>query len=228
MKPKLLKMTWEKAFFAHWDWDPSDIASRLPRGLQLDTFNGRAYLGVVPFLMKNIRFSVMPSSTGLAFPELNLRTYVTSNGRKGVYFFNLDASSALGVYAARKLFAIPYYQADFTVSPSAERMQFTHKRRNADTGFEAWYKGDGKIFYAEPGSLEHWLTERYVFYTSRGRDALFEGRIAHSPWPLERGSWDASRNDLFKANHFAEPAEAPHLLYSSGIDVSASRLIKRK
>ncbi|WP_252311363.1 YqjF family protein [Sinobaca sp. H24] len=129
MEPKLLKMKWKKAFFAHWDWDPSDVEARLPKGLQLDTFNGRAYLGVVPFLMEDIRLAVMPSGTGLAFPELNLRTYVTLNGEKGVYFFNLDASSALGVYLARKLFAIPYYQADFSVSTAQESIQFAHKRK---------------------------------------------------------------------------------------------------
>lgn len=226
MEPKLLKMKWKKAFFAHWDWDPSDVEARLPKGLQLDTFNGRAYLGVVPFLMEDIRLAVMPSGTGLAFPELNLRTYVTLNGEKGVYFFNLDASSALGVYLARKLFAIPYYQADFSVSTAQESIQFAHKRKNTSTRFDAVYKGDKQIFYAEKGSLEHWLTERYIFYTSRGRNGLFEGRIAHKPWPLQRGSWKAVQNDLFRANRFAEPSSVPHLLYSGGIDVTASRLIK--
>lgn len=226
MNPKLLKMKWKKAFFAHWDWEPKDVEAHLPEGLQLDTFNGRAYLGVVPFLMEDIRLSVMPSGTGLAFPELNLRTYVTWNGKKGVYFFNLDASSALGVYAARKLFAIPYYQADFSVSFTQESIQFAHKRKNVSTRFDAVYKGDHQVFYAEEESLEYWLTERYTFYTSRGRSGLFEGRIVHEPWPLQRGSWKTAQNDLFRANRFVEPESAPHLLYSEGVDVTASRLIK--
>lgn len=144
----LLSMTWRDLLFAHWRVSPETVQRRLPDGISVDTYNGNAYLGVVPFVMADIRPRGVP--VGLRFGELNLRTYVSVDGRPGVYFFNLDADDRVGVTLARSLFQLPYYRAEMDIETDGEgdtrEVRFRSRRRSsraASAVFDATYTPTG-------------------------------------------------------------------------------------
>jgi hypothetical protein len=221
----LLEMTWRNTLFAHWPVDPAVVAERLPDGLTVDTHDGRAYLGVVPFEMADLRPRGSP--VGLSFGELNLRTYVRRDGGAGVYFFNLDADDRLGVSVARSLFRLPYYRAEMRVGRRGESVRFRSRRTHSGQpplAFDAEYRPEGEVFTAEPGGLESFLVERYRFFTADDGGRLWAGDIEHEPWRLRRATATVARNDCFEANGFEQPAGEPHLLYAEPIDVRAGRV----
>jgi hypothetical protein len=221
----LLEMTWRHTLFAHWPVEPAVVAERLPDGLAVDTYDGRAYLGVVPFEMADLRPRGSP--VGLSFGELNLRTYVRRDGAAGVYFFNLDADDRLGVSVARSLFRLPYYRARMRVSRRGESVRFHSRRTHSGQPpltFDAEYRPQGEPFTAEPGGLESFLVERYRFFTADDNGRLWAGDIEHEPWRLREATATFARNDCFRANGFERPAGEPHLMYAEPIDVRAGRV----
>jgi uncharacterized protein YqjF (DUF2071 family) len=229
----LLRMRWEDLLFAHWAVDPDVVARRLPAGYEVDTFESDAYLGVVPFVMRNVRPSFLPPLPGpldRSFGELNLRTYVTGpDGTPGVYFFNLDADDLLSVGVARSLFRLPYYRAEMDVVHGGDEVEFRSERIHRDASacrFDASYgpTEGAKPFTPESGSLPEFLTERYRFYTVDDGGRTYYGDIAHEPWTLVEGTAEIRANGPFGANGFEVPAGEPHLLYAPGIDVSAGRI----
>ncbi|RLM59189.1 DUF2071 domain-containing protein [Halobellus sp. Atlit-31R] len=221
----LLQMRWRDALFAHWPVDPEVVSARLPDGLEVATFDGDAWLGVVGFVMEDIRPRGVP--LGLSFPELNLRTYVTRSDGDGhsVYFFSLDADDRLGVFVARSLFQLPYFSAEMRVRRDGDAVTLRSRRTHDDARtahFEATYRPTGERFTPEAGTLEHFLTENYRFYTEGQR--LYYGDIAHPPWPLTEGTLDVRTNTLFEADGFERPDGDPLVHYSPGIDVTADRI----
>jgi hypothetical protein len=217
----VLSMHWRDALFAHWDVDPSTVAPRLPESVDLATYDGRAWLGIVPFEMTDIRPTGAPF--GLSFGEINLRTYVERDGRKGVYFFNLDADDPVGVRLARWLFRLPYYRAAIDVTRRDGAVRFTSHRIDRDAPpahFDGTYRPVGEVREPEPGSLEAFLVENYSFFTSDGT-RLYRGDIRHEPWPLQDAELDLHTATLFDANGFVRPDAAPLVHYSPGCDVGA-------
>ncbi|WP_348608164.1 YqjF family protein [Halobaculum rarum] len=224
MQRRLLSMRWRDALFAHWRVDPATVEARLPESLSVATYEGDAYLGVVPFEMTDIRPRGVP--VGLSFPELNLRTYVTDGDTKGVYFFNLDAADPIGVAVARTLFRLPYYRAAMDVTRDDDRVTVTSHRTHPgapEARFDATYGPDGETRTPEPGSLEAFLVENYRFYTE-GRGRVYYGDIAHEPWPLTDADAEIRTNTLFEANGFEAPAGEPICHYSPGTEVTADRI----
>jgi len=220
-------MRWEDVLVASWPVDPGLVADRLPDGLAVDTFDGDAYLSVVPFVMADVRPRGLPAAVGRTFGELNLRTYVTADGRPGIYFFNLDATDPLGVRVARRLFRLPYYDADMRVERGPDGVRFRSDRTHggaAPLSFDATYRGDGAPPRADPGSLTAFLLERYRFFVASDRgDAVYRGEVDHRPWPLADATVEFRENDLFAANGFDHPGGDPHhLAYSPGVDVTAA------
>lgn len=227
----MLQMTWRELCFLHWAVRPEQVAAHLPEGVELDLWQGKAYLGVVPFSMTGIRPRLLPGVPGLSnFPELNLRTYVTVDGVPGVWFFSLDASQPLGVRLARRFFHLPYFDA---------RMQVGHKRGSGVINyasmrthagqpalrFAAAYAPEGPVFRAEAGSLEDWLTSRYALFSADARGRVYRGLIRHEPWALQRARAVVSENTL--AQEIGLTLEGkPHLLYGERTDVRAW-LVKR-
>jgi uncharacterized protein YqjF (DUF2071 family) len=178
-------MRWHDLLFLHWPVRPEVVRPLIPGVLELDTFDGRAWIGVVPFHMSGVRPRCWPG--GMAFPELNVRTYVKSRGRSGVWFFSLDATSRLAVRAARISYGLPYYDARIMIGREREWIHYHSARVHkgaAPAEFEASYKPIGPVYYAAPGALDHWLTERYCLYASR-RGRVVYGDIHHAPWPLQ-------------------------------------------
>jgi uncharacterized protein YqjF (DUF2071 family) len=192
-------MTWNELAFLHWPVDVGALARLLPRGLELDTFGGAAYVGVVPFEMARTRFRwAPPLPTATCFPELNVRTYVHHGGRPGVWFFSLDAASKLAVRGARATFHLPYFDARMGIGREGEWVGYastrTHRRAPA-ARFTGRYRATGAPTPARPGSLEHFLTERYCLY-AHGPRGLVRGEIHHAPWPLREGEAELRDCDM--------------------------------
>jgi hypothetical protein len=224
----LLSMIWSDVLFAHWDVDPERVARRLPPDYEVDTYDGRAYLGVVAFEMSDIGPSFLPSPFGRSFGELNLRTYVRGpDGTPGVFFFNLDADDRLSVTLARSLFRLPYYRADIDVSRRGAGVEFRSRRTHREAPaarFHATYGPDGETFTADAGSLEAFLVERYRFYTVDDAGRTYYGDIDHPPWSLAPARAEIPENGLFEANGFSRPEGEPLLHYAAEIRVTADRV----
>ena len=225
---ELLSMRWRDLLFAHWRVDPATVEPKLPDCLSLDTHDGEAYHGVVPFVMADIRPRGSP--VGLEFGELNLRTYVSVDGFPGVYFFNLDADDRVGVWFARSLFRLPYYRAAMAIEARGEgsdREVSFRSRRTTDAPparFRGRYGPDGDFSDHGPGSLESFLTERYRFYTADDCGRVYYGDIAHEPWRLAPAWAEIDENGLFEANGFDRPEGEPRLHFAAPIDVTADRI----
>jgi uncharacterized protein YqjF (DUF2071 family) len=185
-----MAQTWVDLLFAHWEVRPEAVRDLVPKELQLDTFGGRAWIGITPFGVRNLRSRLTMPVPGLsAFPEINVRTYVTVGGRAGIYFFSLDAASSLAVAAARRLYRLPYFRNRARLRNEHGTVVYQGSRIDADAPaparFEARYGPIGQSRPGPPGTLEHWLTERYCLYTLDDCRRPLRAEIHHPPWPLQ-------------------------------------------
>ena len=209
--------------FAHWPVSASSLCGLIPEGLQLDTCQGTAWLGVVPFWLDRIKLRGLPSIPGARrFPELNVRTYVRDpqNGMPGVYFLSIDASNLFGATVARLLYNLPCHWAEMQHQQRTEReFAFYSRRRLArhPVLFKARYRGLGparKLVESRAGSLEYFLTERYCLFTRDHNGGLARASIHHVPWPLEEAEAEIERNDLADELGIKLPNVQPVLHYS--------------
>jgi uncharacterized protein YqjF (DUF2071 family) len=204
----------------------------VPSSLQIDTFDSSAWVGVVPFRMSGIRARGMPPIPGTsAFPELNLRTYVTCEGKPGVWFFSLDATSALAVAATRRFFYLPYFRAQMALATKDDgtidyRSRRTH-RGAPPADLRVAYKPTGEVFTATPGSLDYSLTERYCLYAARGNE-IHRCEIDHTPWPLQRAEVQIKFNTMAAASAVVLPNEKPLLHFARFQDVRVWKLEKMR
>ena len=190
-------MRWHDLLFLHWPIRPELIRPMIPSALDLDTFDGWCWIGVVPFRMSGVRPRYVPMP--LAFPELNVRTYVKTPGRSGVWFFSLDAASWIAVRAARTWYGLPYYDARMIVRLEADAVDYQSVRAHrgaAPAEFGASYRPTATAYQAAPGTLDHWLTERYCLYTTAKRDQVVYGDIHHGPWPLQPAELELRTNTM--------------------------------
>ena len=220
---------WSDLLFAHWPVPVETLRPQIPEQLEIDTFDGVAWIGVVPFRMEAIRPRWLPAVPWLSrFAELNLRTYVTLDDRPGVFFFSLDASNPVAVSLARRMFFLPYFRARMSCRAEGDAIAYrsTRTHRGAHpVDFEGQYGPAGDVFHARPGTLEHFLTERYCLYSSgdsvgRVQSGLFRAEIHHGPWPLQPANATIEVNSLLEsigADGF--PRQPPHLLFARKIDV---------
>ena len=224
---RVMAMGWHDLLFAHWRVPVAVLRPHIPDTLAIDTFEGHAWIGVVPFRMSGVRPRILPALPPFsAFPELNVRTYVSARGRPGVWFFSLDAASRLAVRIARATFHLPYFDASMTCrSSSGDAIEYTSERthRNAPPArFRGVYRPVGDVFQSRPGSLEHWLTERYCLYAADAAGRVHRGDVQHPPWTLQRAE---ARLDLCDMTRLIgwQPAGPPeHLLFSKDLRVTAS------
>jgi len=219
----VMTQRWNDLLFAHWPVPSKTLSSLIPDGLQLDTFQGSAWLGVVPFWMDRIKVRGLPLIPGArTTPELNMRTYVRdpSTGAPGVYFLSLDGANLLAVALARALYRLPYHWADVQIEQRSEREFWFSSRRRLSAvpvTFRARYRGLGptrRLAESHPGSLEYFLTERYCLF-ARDRDGNpMRADFHHVPWPLEEAEADIERNDLAISLGIRLPNMPPVLHYS--------------
>jgi uncharacterized protein YqjF (DUF2071 family) len=219
----VMHQTWRELLFLHWRFPPEAIQGTLPTGLTVDTYDGLAFVGLVPFFMRNVRPRFLPVVPGISnFLETNVRTYVIGpDGTPGVWFYSLDAGNRLAVQLARRLFHLPYFHAEMKAERVGETIRYQTRRAQAASShmsrFE--YAPVAPAQLAEPGSLDFFLVERYVLFASRG-DRLAKGRVHHVPYPVqpaEASQWDAGL--LALAGLPAPEHEPDHVAFSSGVDV---------
>ena len=222
--PWIMAQSWHDLLFAHWPVDAAALRAIIPAGLQIDTFGGQAWLGIVPFRMSGVRLRSTPALPWFsAFPELNVRTYVTAEDKPGVWFFSLDAGNPLAVMAARLTFHLPYFRARMQCEESDGCIQYrserTHRGAPAAT-FAAKYKENREAFEPQRGTLEHFLTERYCLYAAhRGR--ICRGEIHHPPWRLQLAQANLECNSMAEAAGVSLPANAPLLHFARRQDMVA-------
>jgi uncharacterized protein YqjF (DUF2071 family) len=220
--PWIMRQTWSELLLAHWPVDAAALGSLAPHGTTLDTFDGRAWISVVPFRMSHVRLRgapVMPT-TG-TFPEVNVRTYVTAEGKPGVLFLSLDASSRLAVWVARTIFHLPYYYGRLTLRRSGDALTCASQRAGRDAASGALrvtYRPTGPAAPPALGSLDDWLTARYCLYTVDGGGRAVRAEVQHAPWALQPATAEFARNTL--AAEHGITLGAPALLhYAERLDV---------
>jgi uncharacterized protein YqjF (DUF2071 family) len=205
--PWVMAQTWHDLLFAHWPVAAAVLRPHIPPQLEIDTFEGQAWLAVVPFRMSGVRLRGIPALPWLSkFPELNVRTYVTLGGRPGVWFFSLDAGNPLAVATARAWFHLPYFRARMLCEERDGWIRYRSERthRGAPAGLlEARYRSVGEVFSAKPGMLENFLTERYCLYTADARGSIIRGEIHHPPWPLQPAEASFEQNTMAVASRLS-------------------------
>lgn len=198
--PWMMKQRWHEVLFAHWSFPPDALRRLVPPQLQLDTFDGKAWVGLVSFRMSGIRLRGLPSMPWLShFPELNLRTYVKVGDRAGVHFLSLDGDSRLAVVLARRWFHVPYYRAKISLYRQGDTVHCTCRRRHRrapQARFKGSYAPLGESGRVEPGTFEHWLVERYCLFAVDPRGRTVSGEIHHSPWEIQEARLQAGENTM--------------------------------
>ncbi len=217
-----LTQRWNDLLFAHWPVPAGALSGLLPEGLQVDTWQGTAWLGVAPFWIDRVKVRGMPpAARALNFPALSLRTYVRDQrtDAPGVYFFSLDAGSLLAVGAARLFYRLPYRWAEMRMEQRSGREFSFYSRRllsSPPVVFKARYRGLGptrKLAEGRAGTLEHFLMERHCLFTLNRAGEPIRANIHSVPWPLEEAEAEIERNDLAAEIGITLPEEKPVLHY---------------
>jgi uncharacterized protein YqjF (DUF2071 family) len=217
-----MRQSWRDLLFAHWPVPASRLRGLVPPRVEIQEHEGTSWVGVVPFRMADVAARPLPALPGLsAFPELNLRLYVEVEGRPGVWFVSLDAANGAAVWAARRFFHLPYFRADMDVRRDGERFEYCSVRRSSASrvAFRGRYGPTSEVFAARPGSLEHFLTERYCLYARTLAGALVRADIHHAPWPLQLAGAELLENTVGDAQGIALPGPPALLHFSRRIDV---------
>ena len=215
--PWVMVQRWHDLLFAHWRCAVSELRALVPAPLDIDTHNGSAWIGVVPFCMTGVRFrGIPPIPTAHSFLELNVRTYVVKDGKPGVWFFSLDAASLLAVMGARVGMYLPYFRATMSVNRRGGLINYRSVRWNDDNPsavFEGSYRPVGNSTVPPEGSLEFFLTERYCLYSSDG-SRIWRGDIYHPRWQLRPAEAQFKLNTMTAAAGVSS-CEGPPLLHFS-------------
>jgi uncharacterized protein len=218
----LMHQVWGKLLFMHWRIEANLLRPLVPDGLEIDTFDGSAWIAVTPFTMWDIRGlpPFLPPVPGFSsLHELNVRTYVHLNKVPGVWFFSLDCNSAAATLAARTLYFLPYYKAEIELEEKNGTIDYSLRRTDDPPAeLQASWKIGEAIPRSEPGSLEFFLTERYCLY-SEGGDELHRARIHHEPWSLQRAELVSLRSNMIESLGLPSPKGDPLLHYSEEISV---------
>lgn len=215
--PWLMGQSWLDLLFAHWRVPEEELRRVVPPQLPLDTYDGSAWLGVTPFVVRGLRLrGTAPVPVLSSFPEINVRTYVRVEDKPGIYFLSLDAASWPAVVAARRGYRLPYFHSQIAARQSGVWIHYSARRTSRDgppAEFEARYRPDGELLPLRDGSLERWLAERYCLYTLDKRGTILRADIHHPPWPLRGASAAIAVNTM--ARPFGIELEGKPLLHFS-------------
>jgi uncharacterized protein YqjF (DUF2071 family) len=210
----VMYQTWAKLLFLHWPVPIEQLRSLIPARLQIDTFEGGAWISVLPFTMWGIRPPFFPSLPLVsASHELNVRTYVHLDGVPGIWFFSLDAGNPFAVWAARRTYYLPYYRARMRLEQNGERIHFHSVRKDPPAPvaqFEAAWTLGQPLPPAQPDSLEFFLVERYWLYAEHGGE-LYGAQIHHPPWPLRRATLSRLKSTMIESHGLSSPSKPPLL-----------------
>ncbi|WP_342744122.1 YqjF family protein [Natronolimnobius baerhuensis] len=232
-------MTWRHGLFLHWPVDPAQLRPHVPAPLTLETWEGNAWVSVLPFVLTKIGIRGAPAVAQTAVAELNVRTYVSYRGDSGLFFFSIDLNNPL-VAALAGPTRLPVTAANMRVSGSEDGIVFSSRREpeqsptfteltDPDTGwFAATYRPDGPVEPPEPGTFEHWSMERRRFYAP-GERTVMVGEIAHDPWPVQPAEVTIQEQTMLEANGLPEPIGSPRAYYCDELPMTGSipRWIRR-
>lgn len=222
------RQSWLDLLFAHWPVPKDALRPLVPDALDVQTFDGTSWIGIVPFRMAGVMRRPLPDLPWIsAFPELNVRLYVERDGRPGVFFLSLDATNPLAVWAARQFFHLPYYRAAIDLVerpgdgafPAYDYSSHRRDRRGAPAAFEGSYGPTSEVYLAAPGTLEHWLTERYCLYAVDPKGRMTRTEVHHVPWPLQQAEADIRVNTMAAPHGLTLEGPPPLLHFARGIDV---------
>jgi len=218
-------MRWHDLLFMHWQVGEEALRPLIPPALSLDTFDGSAWLGVVPFRMSGVKPRFLPEVPWLSdFPELNVRTYVTAEGKPGIWFFSLDAHNPVAVRTARATFHLPYFAAAMSCHVVGDEVRYESVRthRGAPPAqFAARYAPVGAPFDSRPGTLENFLTERYCLYAADRRGNVRRGDVHHRLWSLRSAEAEVETLAMTEQIGVVLPETEPLLHFSERLDVLA-------
>jgi hypothetical protein len=204
--------------FAHWPIAAASLRALVPAGLAVQEFDGTSWIGVVPFRMTGVIRRPLPDLPWIsAFPELNVRVYVERDGKAGVWFLSLDASSWLAVWTARRFYHLPYHRAKMSLIARSESIEYRSERPGAE--FNAEYHPTSSEYRATKGSLEHWLTERYCLYSQAPDGSLWRTDVHHQPWPLQPADATIRRNTMVASHGLAVEGPPALLHFARRVDV---------
>jgi len=215
----LMHQNWGKLLFMHWRINEKLLRLLIPAALEIDTYDGSAWIAVTPFTMWGIRASLLPPIPGTsAFHELNVRTYVHLNGVPGVWFFSLDATNSLAVWAARLTYHLPYFSAEMSLKEKGKTIEYSSRRIDSSAELHASWAIGEPLPESEPESLQFFLTERYCLYAAH-HDQLHRARIFHEPWVLQSATLLSLHSTMIEATGLPTPKDEPLLHYSEEIAV---------
>lgn len=220
--PWVMTQTWNDLLFAHWPVAADVLREKIPKGFELDQFEGQAWVGIVPFYMTNVSPRGVPNVPWMSeFAELNVRTYVRVGGVPGVYFFSLDAANPVAVGVARTVFNLPYFSANMRVNERDGWIEYESRRSSpsAPADFVARYRPTDDARPPVKGTLEHFLTERYCLFTVDSSFHACRVDIHHPPWPLQAAEADITVNTMADAVGIRLPATAPLLHFAKRQDM---------
>ena len=225
--PWTMRQTWSDLLFAHYPIQFEVLRKLIPESLNLDTYNGTCWIGVVPFRMSGVRLRGLPPVPGTdLFPELNVRTYVTLDGKPGVYFFSLDAANRFAVTAAKTIYHLPYWFSDMKMWNRGTAIEFDSRRRSdPDIKFACNYRPVSEPFKVDRGSFEEWMVERYCFYTLNASGLPLRCDILHEPWSLQRAEAEFLHNEILSRQGIAVEDKSPVLHFAKRIEVRAWPLV---
>lgn len=229
--PWIMTQSWHDLLFAHWPVAVDVLRERVPPGLELDLFENQAWLGIIPFHMTNVAPRGVPALPWVsAFPELNVRTYVTHHGEPGIFFFSLDAANPLAVTVARTMFHLPYFNAAMDVELDGAWVSYRSRRTDEGTAaaLQVRYRPTGPVHAPERGTLEYFLAERYCLYTIDDSFHVRRLDIHHLPWPLQAAEATFQTNTMADATGIRLPSMAPVLHFSKRQDMVAWPLRMRE
>ena len=225
--PWTMKQIWSDLLFAHYPIKFEVLRKLVPEALPLDSYDGVCWVGVVPFQMSGVRLRGLPPIPGTdQFPELNVRTYVTLDGKPGVYFFSLDAANWLAVKAAKTLYHLPYHHADMSIKNSEATLEFESRRRQDDEiTLSCSYRPISEPFKVTKGSFEEWMVERYCFYTLNSSEVPLRCDILHEPWTLQTAEAKFNHHTILSKQGIEVENEPPILHFAKKIEVRAWPLV---
>jgi uncharacterized protein YqjF (DUF2071 family) len=226
-EPWIMAQSWRDLLFAHWRINATLLRAlslpQIPAALEIDTFEGQAWIAVVPFRMSGVRLRKTPALPRLsAFPELNVRTYVVADGKPGVWFFSLDARNPIAVAIARAWFHLPYFRARMKCEDRDGWIHYDSERTHRDASpavLRAKYRPVGEVCEPLPNTLEHFLTERYCLYATAPGGRILRGEIHHAPWPLQIAEATFQQASMTEAAGITLPSASPLLHFSRRQDV---------
>lgn len=221
----ILVQVWHDLLFAHWPIAASELYPLIPPGLALDTYEGQAWISVAPFEITGVRLrGFFPLPLLSSSLELNVRTYVMAGNRPGVFFFSLDATNPAAVILGRHGYHLPYFRATMSLRRANGMIHYRSRRRDSKAPaaeFSAQYRPAGDVFRSMPGSLDHWLTERYCLYAVGPRGRLLRAEIHHAQWPLQPACADIEVNTMAAAAGISVLPGQPLLHFARKLEVLA-------